>query len=108
MKPLRYLFGALGGALALLLSASSALASESDLILPDLSVPFHGIAGNKLLTFGLVICALGMVFGLVIYKQLKNIPVHKSMRDVSEIIYETCKTYLFTQEIGRASCRERV
>ena len=98
MKPLRYLFGALGGAMTLLLSASSALASESDLILPDLSsVKFHGIAGNSLLTYGLAICVLGMVFGLVIYKQLQHLPVHKVMRDVSELIYATCKTYLYTQ-----------
>jgi K(+)-stimulated pyrophosphate-energized sodium pump len=98
MKPLRYLFGALGGAMTLLLSASSALASESDLILPDLSsVKFHGTPGSSLLTYGLFISALGLLFGLVIYKQLKNLPVHKSMRDVSELIYETCKTYLFTQ-----------
>ncbi len=98
MKPLRYLFGALGGAMTLLLSASSALASESDLILPDLSsVKFHGIPGSSLLTYGLFISALGLLFGLVIYKELKNLPVHKSMRDVSELIYETCKTYLFTQ-----------
>jgi K(+)-stimulated pyrophosphate-energized sodium pump len=98
MKLLRYVFAALGGAMTLLLSASSALASETDLILPDLSsVLFHRVPGNRLLIVGLFICALGMLFGLVIYKQLKKLPVHKSMRDVSELIYETCKTYLFTQ-----------
>ena len=46
---------------------------------------------------GLVVCALGLLFGLVIYTQLKNMPVHKSMREISELIYETCKTYLMTQ-----------
>jgi K(+)-stimulated pyrophosphate-energized sodium pump len=98
MKPLRYLFGALGGAMTLLLSASSALASESDLVLPDLSsVKFLGMPGTTLLTVGLFISLIGLVFGLVIYKQLKNLPVHKSMRDVSELIYGTCKTYLSTQ-----------
>jgi K(+)-stimulated pyrophosphate-energized sodium pump len=98
MKPLRYLFGALVGAMTLLLSASSALASESDLVLPDLaSVKFLGMPGTTLLTVGLFISLIGLVFGLVIYKQLKNLPVHKSMRDVSELIYATCKTYLFTQ-----------
>jgi len=98
MKPLRYLFGALGGAMTLLLSASSALASESDLILPDLSkVKFLGMPGTTLLTVGLFISLIGLVFGLVIYTQLKNLPVHKAMRDVSELIYATCKTYLFTQ-----------
>jgi K(+)-stimulated pyrophosphate-energized sodium pump len=92
------LFGALGGAMTLLLSASSALASESDLVLPDLSsVKFLGMPGTTLLTVGLFISLIGLVFGLVIYKQLKNLPVHKSMRDVSELIYATCKTYLSTQ-----------
>src|ERR1039457_4994271 len=98
MKPLRYLFGALGGAMTLLLSASSALASESDLVLPDLSsVKFLGMHGTTLLTVGLFISLIGLVFGLVIYTQLNNLPVHKSMRDVSELIYGTCKTYLSTQ-----------
>jgi K(+)-stimulated pyrophosphate-energized sodium pump len=98
MKPLRYLFGALGGAMTLLLSASSALAGETDLIMPDLSkVLFHRVPGNRLLMVGLLICALGWLFGLIIYKQLKNLPVHKSMREVSELIYETCKTYLLRQ-----------
>ena len=98
MKPLRYLFGALVGAMTLLLSASSALASESDLVLPDLaSVKFLGMPGTTLLTVGLFISLIGLVFGLVIYTQLKNLPVHKSMRDVSELIYGTCKTYLSTQ-----------
>ncbi len=72
--------------------------SEANLVLPDLrSVSFLGISGQALLTAGIVICLLGMVFGLVIYTQLKNLPVHKSMRDISELIYETCKTYLQTQ-----------
>jgi K(+)-stimulated pyrophosphate-energized sodium pump len=98
MKPLRYAFSALGSALAVLLSTSTALASESELILPDLaSVKFQGVPGNKLLMVGLIICALGWLFGLVIYKQLKGLPVHKVMRDVSELIYETCKTYLLRQ-----------
>src|SRR5262249_1795135 len=53
--------------------------------------------GTSLLLFGLGICVLGLVFGLVIYGQLKNLPVHRSMREISELIYETCKTYLVTQ-----------
>src|SRR5512142_2621543 len=98
MKPLRYLFGALGGAMTLLMTASSALASEASLVMPDLSkVQFHGMPGRNLLMIGLIICALGLLFGLVIYKQLKGLPVHKSMREVSELIYETCKTYLLRQ-----------
>ena len=55
------------------------------------------MSGAKLLEMGIGVCALGMIFGLVIYMQLKNAPVHKSMLDISELIYETCKTYLVTQ-----------
>ena len=46
---------------------------------------------------GMVVAALGIAFGLIILTQLKNLPVHRSMREVSELIYETCKTYLITQ-----------
>ena len=53
--------------------------------------------GSTLLSVGIVVCVLGLVFGLVIYRQLKNMPVHKSMLEISELIYETCKTYLITQ-----------
>src|SRR5689334_23157552 len=72
---------------------------EASLVLPDLgSVTFLGTTpGSTLLTGGIVVCLLGMVFGLVIYTQLKNMAVHKSMREISELIYETCKTYLITQ-----------
>jgi K(+)-stimulated pyrophosphate-energized sodium pump len=71
---------------------------EMDLKLPDLSsVQFRGIDGRTLLMSGLVVAALGLVFGLVVFTQLKNLPVHPSMREVSELIYETCKTYLTTQ-----------
>src|ERR1044071_760129 len=72
---------------------------EANLKLPDLSqVSFlNGINGSRLLTIGLIFCALGLLFGLMIYVQLKNLPVHRSMREISELIYETCKTYLITQ-----------
>ena len=71
---------------------------EANLLLPDLSsVSFLGIDGHTLLLGGLVVCALGLVFGLMIFTQLKNLPVHRSMREISELIYETCKTYLITQ-----------
>jgi K(+)-stimulated pyrophosphate-energized sodium pump len=71
---------------------------EANLVLPDLSaVDFRGINGRTLLMGGLVICALGLGFGLMAFVQLKNLPVHVSMREVSELIYETCKTYLITQ-----------
>jgi K(+)-stimulated pyrophosphate-energized sodium pump len=71
---------------------------EANLILPDLSVvDFHGVNGRSLLMSGLLICALGLLFGLATFVQLKNLPVHASMLEVSELIYETCKTYLITQ-----------
>src|SRR5256884_585676 len=94
------IFGA--GAAVALLAASSARADEAggeaNLKLPDLSqVSFHGMDGHKLLLFGILFCLLGLAFGLVIYTRLKNLAVHKSMRGISELIYETCKTYLTTQ-----------
>jgi len=71
---------------------------EASLVLPELdSVDFLGIDGHTLLLSGLVVCVFGLVFAMVIYMQLKNAPVHQSMRDVSELIYETCKTYMITQ-----------
>ena len=71
---------------------------EASLVLPDLSsVDFRGISGRTLLMMGLAICALGLLFGLTVFTQLKNLPVHASMLEVSELIYETCKTYLVTQ-----------
>src|ERR1700704_2993838 len=91
--------------IASLLTAVSAFAQtteeaggEAALKLPDLTqVQFMGIDGQKLFLFGILFCVLGLIFGLVIYSRLKNLPVHKSMRDISELIYETCKTYLVTQ-----------
>ncbi|MEP6492817.1 MAG: sodium-translocating pyrophosphatase [bacterium] len=79
-----------------------AAGGEANLVIPDLSnstvqVTFFGKSGHALLTFGLIVCALGLIFGLVIYTQLKNMAVHSSMLAVSELIYETCKTYLITQ-----------
>jgi K(+)-stimulated pyrophosphate-energized sodium pump len=71
---------------------------EANLRLPDLStVFFRGVNGHKLLTIGILFCIFGLGFGLVIYSRLKNLPVHRSMREMSELIYETCKTYLVTQ-----------
>jgi K(+)-stimulated pyrophosphate-energized sodium pump len=71
---------------------------EANLVLPDLSsVYFFGMNGHTLLTYGLLFCLGGLLFGLAIYTQLKNLPVHRSMREISELIYETCKTYLITQ-----------
>jgi K(+)-stimulated pyrophosphate-energized sodium pump len=71
---------------------------EAGLKLPDLSqVQFLGVDGHKLLLFGILFCILGLAFGLMIYTRLKNLPVHRAMREISELIYETCKTYLITQ-----------
>src|SRR6202521_5497415 len=89
----------------LLLNCTAALAQapdtaggEAGLKLPDLSqVSFLGMDGHKLLTIGILFCIFGLIFGLAIYSRLKNLPVHRAMREVSELIYETCKTYLFTQ-----------
>jgi K(+)-stimulated pyrophosphate-energized sodium pump len=90
--------------LSLLLYAAGARADEPkgemNLVLPDFHMPqptFLGMTGWNLLAWGLLVCVLGLVFGLVIYQQLKKMPVHKSMLEISELIYETCKTYLFTQ-----------
>ena len=71
---------------------------EANLILPDLrTVQFFGMNGHALLMIGLLFCAGGLLFGLAIYVQLKNAPVHRTMLEVSNLIYETCKTYLITQ-----------
>jgi K(+)-stimulated pyrophosphate-energized sodium pump len=71
---------------------------EANIKIPDLShSQFLGVGGRTLLQGGLGVCVLGLLFGLVIYSQLKNLPVHQSMREISELIYETCKTYLITQ-----------
>src|SRR6516164_4367693 len=78
---------------------SEAAGGEATLQVPDLSsVPFlGGIDGHRLLLIGLVFCVFGLLFGLAIYMQLKKLPVHRSMREISELIYETCKTYVVTQ-----------
>ena len=71
---------------------------EANLILPDLrTVNFFGMNGHALLMIGLLFCAGGLLFGMAIYVQLKNLPVHRTMLEISDLIYETCKTYLVTQ-----------
>src|SRR6266849_2531914 len=95
-------FGAAAAVLSLITAASSLAQEagcEASLRLPDLSqVKFLGRTdGHTLLLFGILFCLFGLGFGLAIYVRLKNLPVHKSMRDISELIYETCKTYLTTQ-----------
>jgi K(+)-stimulated pyrophosphate-energized sodium pump len=72
---------------------------EAHLVLPDLSQAnfLGGTNGRTLLMWGLAVCALGLLFGFITYKQLRDLPVHRSMLEISELIYETCKTYLITQ-----------
>jgi K(+)-stimulated pyrophosphate-energized sodium pump len=89
-----------GAARALAQPGGEAAGGEASLKLPDLSsVPFlnGAIDGHRLLMIGILFCLFGLGFGMVIYMRLKNLPVHRSMREISELIYETCKTYLVTQ-----------
>ncbi len=84
-----------------LFMAPLAFAGEADIVLPDLtqiSFPvFGGMSGLSIMYFGLLICFVGLIFAMVQYKQTKGLPAHKSMLDVSEIIWETCKSYLAQQ-----------
>src|ERR1700754_219380 len=81
--------------------ATSAFAGEADIHIPDLTtVKFAGLGGmtgTTLMMLGIVVCAIGALFGIVQYLQTKGLPVHDSMAKVSETIYGTCKTYLLTQ-----------
>jgi K(+)-stimulated pyrophosphate-energized sodium pump len=93
------------GAALMLLSAARAFAAppeeaagEANLKLPDLSqVQFLGMGGHKLLMIGILFCVFGLLFGLAIYSRLKNLPVHRAMAEISQLIWETCKTYLVQQ-----------
>jgi K(+)-stimulated pyrophosphate-energized sodium pump len=77
---------------------ASEVGGEAGLKLPDLSsVSFLGMDGHKLLMIGIIFCIAGLGFGMAIYMRLKNLPVHRAMLEISELIYETCKTYLITQ-----------
>ncbi|MBX6365682.1 MAG: sodium-translocating pyrophosphatase [Gemmatimonadetes bacterium] len=88
----------IAGMWAMLQEAAHAAGGEASLVLPDLSqATFLGMSGRSLLMLGLVVCLAGLAFGLVIYQSLKRLPVHRAMREISELIYETCKTYLGTQ-----------
>jgi K(+)-stimulated pyrophosphate-energized sodium pump len=90
----------LGSVATLAQPAPSEAGGEAALKLPDLSsVSFlnGAIDGHRLLMIGILFCIFGLAFGMVIYMRLKNLPVHRSMREISELIYETCKTYLITQ-----------
>jgi K(+)-stimulated pyrophosphate-energized sodium pump len=81
-------------------SRAHAGGGEANLKIPDLNSArfFHdAVGGHTLLMCGLIVCALGVVFGLIVYARLKNMPVHPTMLEVSELIYATCKTYLMQQ-----------
>ena len=83
---------------ALTFGVSPAWASEADINLPDLSlVQFGSVSGLHLMYAGLVVSVIGLIFGLMQYKQTAAMPVHESMENVSQTIWETCKTYLFQQ-----------
>jgi len=96
-------FAAGAATVVALMSAGVARAQESaggeaNLKLPDLSqVNFLGVDGHKLLVWGILFCVFGLAFGMTIYVRLRNLPVHRAMREISELIYETCKTYLINQ-----------
>src|SRR5713226_5330329 len=83
------------------LASGAAFAGESDIKIPPLdAVKFDGlggVSGAALMYLGILICFIGAAFGVIQYKQTRALPVHKSMADVSNTIWETCKTYLFTQ-----------
>jgi K(+)-stimulated pyrophosphate-energized sodium pump len=99
-KTKRSIWTFLLSSLMFLLMAGTAFAGEANIKLPDLSqITFLGgsLAGMTILNIGLIICLIGMAFGILQYVQTKNLPAHKAMLDVSQTIWETCKTYLFQQ-----------
>lgn len=91
-KVVKAMFGGLLGFAILLLSPALAFASEANLVIPNLSP-----GQNNLLLVGIGVCVLGMLFGFYQFKMVQNYQAHQSMLDVSQTIYETCKTYLIQQ-----------
>jgi K(+)-stimulated pyrophosphate-energized sodium pump len=93
----RTIFGLVIGLFAM--AYAPLAASEADLKIPDLSsqIYFGSIDGRTLLLLGIAVCVLGLVFGLIEFVRIKNLPVHRLMKEVSELIYSTCKTYMITQ-----------
>jgi len=84
--------------LAVLMGSPLLAQGEAELKLPELSAAlFQGVNGRTLLMAGIGVSVLGLIFGLMMYRHLRNLPVHESMLEISELIYETCKTYLLTQ-----------
>ncbi|MBF0532820.1 MAG: sodium-translocating pyrophosphatase [Candidatus Omnitrophica bacterium] len=85
-------------ALPMALTASIGFASEADLLVPNLaSQQFLGMNGHTLLLWGLLVCVFGFLFGIKQFISIMQMPVHRAMKEISELIYETCKTYLITQ-----------
>jgi K(+)-stimulated pyrophosphate-energized sodium pump len=88
-------------ALAEPIPSSARHGGEANLVLPRLDdtslASFGGLSGKNLLLGGLLICLLGLGFGLLVFAQMRRRPVHRAMLEISELIYETCKTYLITQ-----------
>src|SRR5438105_3988256 len=81
-----------------LLAPASALANETDIVLPKFAeVTVAGMAGSTLLGAGIGIALVGLVIGVVMFMQTKALPVHQAMLDISELIYATCATYVKTQ-----------
>jgi K(+)-stimulated pyrophosphate-energized sodium pump len=84
-----------------LLAAAPAFASEVELHIPDLNVMFNvfgmAISGTTILGWGMLVALVGMAFGLMEFMKIKKLPAHKSLLEISELIYETCKTYLMQQ-----------
>lgn len=97
---MKHIVRATFGALFCLFSAS-AMASEADLVIPSLNVMFNvlgmEVSGVTLMGWGMVVAVLGMVFGVVEFMRIKKLPAHRSLLDISALIYETCKTYLLQQ-----------
>src|SRR4051812_4735280 len=95
------LFQFLGIATALVLLGQSGFASEAELKIPPLTTAYNimgnSVAGTTLLGWGMVIAVLGMIFGIIEFFKIKGLEVHKSMLEVSDLIYETCKTYMIQQ-----------
>ena len=89
--------------LVLCLFAKASFASEIDLKIPMLDIEYQfgnfSITGSQILGYGLIICALGMLFGFYEFCKIKKMPAHKSMLNMASLIYETCKTYMKQQAV---------
>ena len=89
--------------LFLCLFSQTAQASEIDLKIPLLDVEYnfwgHAVTGSQILLYGLIVCALGMLFGFYEFCKIKKMPAHKSMLNMASLIYETCKTYMKQQAV---------